>query len=971
LLTVLFWSGVGLAPLAALVLLLGTGGGPLRVAAVLAVLAMVLIGLSITLRRDTETVRIELEETILDEIELLRTDMRDDIAAATNSTQVALAREVEALHAEVRALRGRLDSDAPAPGPATRAQRAPAPGAAFASGSHDMLDAPGRATDVPGMPGLGAHGMPGQAGVPGIPGEVVRHTETVHVTTRKTTHITSSHPVIVPAEPVAASVRVAGTAPRPRPEPPGWTPASREAPPVSAEFPTRYGGPAGPPADHLNVYDAQMSVSPSSTRTNGRSAPPRYDDDRRPADEHGSPRYRPAPAPDVTASTRDGDAAYRPATRASGPRPGARTPDRRPEDTGFDSPAYDDPGFDRPTPAGTGFDGPAYDRPGFDRAGPAATAFDSTRPGDSRDNGNPTGRARPRRDNDPQPPDERPANGHRSGDGVYRSTGVPPTTRRHDDAPPATRRRDDDLPAARRRDDDPLTIPPAPRYESDQHEQPTPRRRAEESRPEPDHPSRGDELGHRSRGGEAVAEPARRRRGQDNRPEVVHRAHGEDAARPEYRSRGAGSEPDTDSVRHAQDTYGPRDQWTREPAGRPDQPPRLHREPSGRHDEPARGHREPPERYDGPVRLEHESAGRYDGPVRLEREPARRRDEPGRSEREPAGRHDRAGRPERETDVAAARLVGDLDAAGPVPVEGTLTGPGPVAGTAGGPGIPGGSGMAEGPGAGRRFRRRIEEPVAEQPWWRQIDDSGADLRVRSRGQEPDEDGRERRRPDPWADLRGGAGDDAGGHQTGVDTGERWTTAGGAAERWARLRTDDRGAELQAGERTASVRSDADGTEVRVSDRWTRIRRDGPAAEPADPGRGERSRRSRGRRAADDPEPGREPGRDYRAADDPRPGREYRAGWEEPSWDTTPAVPLALPSAPAPESRQSIWSEVVADTSRPGDGRRRRDGDGHDGPDRWDGDPSDTGRWDAAPEPSWRDDTAGGTRASRHRINRSN
>src|SRR5204862_2369310 len=113
--------------------------------------------------------------------------------------------------------------------------------------------------------------------------------------------------------------------------------------------------------------------------------------------------------------------------------------------------------------------------------------------------------------------------------------------------------------------------------------------------------------------------------------------------------------------------------------------------------------------------------------------PARPRDEPGRSEREPAGRHDRAGRPERETDVAAARLVGALDAAGPVPVEGTLTGPGPVAGTAGGPGTPGGSGMAEGPGAGRRFRRRIEEPVAAQPWWRRIDDSGADLRVRSRG----------------------------------------------------------------------------------------------------------------------------------------------------------------------------------------------------------------------------------------------
>ncbi|MDI5941979.1 hypothetical protein QLR68_28385, partial [Micromonospora sp. DH15] len=52
LLPVLFWIGVALAPVAALILLVADGNGPLRFAAVLAILAVVLIGLSIALRAD-------------------------------------------------------------------------------------------------------------------------------------------------------------------------------------------------------------------------------------------------------------------------------------------------------------------------------------------------------------------------------------------------------------------------------------------------------------------------------------------------------------------------------------------------------------------------------------------------------------------------------------------------------------------------------------------------------------------------------------------------------------------------------------------------------------------------------------------------------------------------------------------------------------------------------------------------------
>ena len=58
LLKVLFWAGVALAPVAMALLLLADGNGPLRIAAVLAILSVVLIGLSVALRGDAESVRV-------------------------------------------------------------------------------------------------------------------------------------------------------------------------------------------------------------------------------------------------------------------------------------------------------------------------------------------------------------------------------------------------------------------------------------------------------------------------------------------------------------------------------------------------------------------------------------------------------------------------------------------------------------------------------------------------------------------------------------------------------------------------------------------------------------------------------------------------------------------------------------------------------------------------------------------------
>jgi hypothetical protein len=186
LLVVVFWVGVGLAPLAALLLLVGQSAGVLRVAAVLAVFAVVLIGLSITLRRDAETVRVDLEETLLEEIDALRGDVRNDIATAARATHKAFGEKLQALHENVQALRMQMQLDAgrgqAAPPPPMVAAAEP-PQAGYARAGYSQQQAPavvGHAS-IPAPPPAAGHAG-GRARVPGV----VRHTETVQVTTRQT-----------------------------------------------------------------------------------------------------------------------------------------------------------------------------------------------------------------------------------------------------------------------------------------------------------------------------------------------------------------------------------------------------------------------------------------------------------------------------------------------------------------------------------------------------------------------------------------------------------------------------------------------------------------------------------------------------------------------------------------------------------------------------------------------------------------
>lgn len=235
---VLFWGGLGLAPLAGLLLLLGIGG--LRAGALLGVLALVMIAVSIALRPDPTQVRMQLEEILLEELDRLRVEVREDIANASRATHQTVGERMGALQHLVESVRaerarfaaphsavptgvgqppvGRPAAGHPGAGhPAgPRLAAGPPVGShpvtplgAHPVGSHPVTPPPMAAPrSIPPQPvsGPAAAGRPGgrrsarhqepaqaapasprgRAAAPPPTGGVYRHTETVHVTTRST-----------------------------------------------------------------------------------------------------------------------------------------------------------------------------------------------------------------------------------------------------------------------------------------------------------------------------------------------------------------------------------------------------------------------------------------------------------------------------------------------------------------------------------------------------------------------------------------------------------------------------------------------------------------------------------------------------------------------------------------------------------------------------------------------------------------
>ncbi len=82
LLRALIWAGVGLAPVAALVVLLGSSAGPTRFGVLLVAVSVVLLGAALLIRNDPVLLRMDVEDRVTDEVNALRDELRSEIAAS-------------------------------------------------------------------------------------------------------------------------------------------------------------------------------------------------------------------------------------------------------------------------------------------------------------------------------------------------------------------------------------------------------------------------------------------------------------------------------------------------------------------------------------------------------------------------------------------------------------------------------------------------------------------------------------------------------------------------------------------------------------------------------------------------------------------------------------------------------------------------------------------------------------------------
>ncbi|MGC9670309.1 hypothetical protein ACNTMW_27670 [Planosporangium sp. 12N6] len=238
---------MGLAPVAALLVVFGGDRtGLVRIAVLLAVVAVGLIGASMVLRRDPEAMREQIEDMVFDELDQLRDDVREDITTAARATHkafgervVTLQESVDSLRGEVENLRVRVERGGVPAQPVSPAAAPPPPPMAPAPGvlPHHAV--------VPPHPVVAPHG-------------VVRHTETVKVTTRQTIVDQNDR------GPAGGTV-YGGRAPEP--------------PVVPAQRRPEHGGPA-------RGGDARSGGEPWSERMMRE----RVADDRR-ADHHEEPRY--------------------------------------------------------------------------------------------------------------------------------------------------------------------------------------------------------------------------------------------------------------------------------------------------------------------------------------------------------------------------------------------------------------------------------------------------------------------------------------------------------------------------------------------------------------------------------------------------------------------------------------------------------------------------------------------------------
>lgn len=104
----LFWAGTALAPIAAVLLVMGQGVNPLRAAATLAILGVVCIGFSVTLRDNSSAAHAELAEDLQHEVEQVRAELE----TLRRGVQLTVNRELSRVRGELEAAQQVLRTEA-------------------------------------------------------------------------------------------------------------------------------------------------------------------------------------------------------------------------------------------------------------------------------------------------------------------------------------------------------------------------------------------------------------------------------------------------------------------------------------------------------------------------------------------------------------------------------------------------------------------------------------------------------------------------------------------------------------------------------------------------------------------------------------------------------------------------------------------------------------------------------------------
>lgn len=160
-LTAMIWAGVGLVPVAVLIVLVGGGDTSLRFAVLLMAVSVVLVGASLLIRNDPELLRMDVADRVAEQADALREEMREEVAAAARATH----HRVQTLQDELARLRpdwvppGSVWPDPVPAGPVASPGHPPEPRTPV--GSRTVV----AAAQVPRPPAGRAHQSDGPAGV--------------------------------------------------------------------------------------------------------------------------------------------------------------------------------------------------------------------------------------------------------------------------------------------------------------------------------------------------------------------------------------------------------------------------------------------------------------------------------------------------------------------------------------------------------------------------------------------------------------------------------------------------------------------------------------------------------------------------------------------------------------------------------------------------------------------------------------